>query len=114
MILINENIVALRTYILENLSQPLSTSELAQRFDLNESTLRKQFRRQYNISLHRFILASRMEAAMTMLKLAQRPVYEVAMLVGYDDPSNFTHAFSKYYGIPPKQVAKNEMNEIDG
>ncbi len=77
MISLQENIEKLQEYILEHLGDALTVSELAERFTLNESTLRKQFSRQYHKTLHRFILEQRMEMAHTLLKEGRLTIAEV-------------------------------------
>jgi len=44
----------------------------------------------------------RMKAAKNMLERSEAPVSEIGRWLGYRDPANFTHAFTRAVGIPPK------------
>ncbi len=56
-----------------------------------------------------YILKVRMEKARYMLESdTTMPIAEVAMHCGYDEPSNFVHAFRKFYGITPSELRKKQ------
>lgn len=100
-----KHITALHEYIIDHLDDPLTTDNLAAKFNTNSSTLRKQFLKQYRVPLHSFIQQKRMEKAMQLLKDGYYTIAEVGTAVGYHEPSYFTQAFISYYGTSPKQVS---------
>ncbi|WP_299568447.1 AraC family transcriptional regulator [uncultured Pedobacter sp.] len=99
-----DHITLIHDYINEHLQEPLSINELAKKFNLSPSTMRKQFYRQYQISLYKFIQKKRMERAVELLKSGKYSIAEVGSEIGFYEPANFTHAFLKYYGFLPKNV----------
>ena len=44
-----------------------------------------------------------MEKAAEILKDIHYKTYEVSLMVGYDNPKNFTRAFKQYYHITPRE-----------
>ena len=44
-----------------------------------------------------------MSEARKLLEESKYNVAEVAYLVGYANPSHFSRAFSRYFGVPPKE-----------
>ena len=51
-----------------------------------------------------YIFKMRMEKARTMIDRHQaKTIADVAMLMGFDDKSNFTRAFRKAFGITPSE-----------
>lgn len=83
--------------------QSLTVSELAAAVGLNECKLREGFRHRFNKSPHRLLLEARMKKAWQLLETGCQ-VAEAAYSVGYEHPSNFSAAFSRFFGCAPKSV----------
>lgn len=82
----------------------LTISSLAQRVGMNECYLKQQFKQHTGKTIARFIRDLRMQEAMRLLLDEHKSVQETAWYVGYRDPSNFSKAFAKFYGITPTQL----------
>ncbi len=50
-----------------------------------------------------YLARCRMEKAAEILKDIHYKTYEVSLMVGYDNPKNFTRAFKQYYHITPRE-----------
>lgn len=50
-----------------------------------------------------YVTACRMEKAAKLLKEIDYKTYEISLLVGYDNPKNFTRAFKQYYQMTPRE-----------
>ena len=96
-----EILLHLRTHY----NEPLSLSELADRFHVSLSTLERQFKKQFNITPFRYLQEIRMSAACSMLEQG-RSVLDVCMDCGYNDCSFFITQFRKRFGVTPFQYAK--------
>lgn len=92
-----------RTILETRLEQNLTVAELAAAVGLNECRLREGFRHRFNRSPHRLLLEARMQKAWHLLETGCR-VAEAAYAVGYEHPSNFSAAFSRFFGRAPKSV----------
>lgn len=92
-----------RAILETRMNQSLTVPELAAAVGLNESKLREGFRHRFNKSPHRLLLEMRMKKAWQLLETGCQ-VAEAAYLVGYEHPSNFSAAFSRFFGCVPKSV----------
>lgn len=85
------------------MDQNLTVSDLAAAVGLNECKMREGFRHRFNKSPHRLLLEARMKKAWQLLETGCQ-VAEAAYAVGYEHPSNFSAAFSRFFGCAPKSV----------
>lgn len=98
-----ENLDKARRLLGDQMGQNLTVSDLAAAVGINESKLREGFRYRFNKSPHRLLLELRMRKAWQLLETGCQ-VAEAAYEVGYEHPSNFSAAFTRFFGCPPKSV----------
>ncbi len=94
----------IRQEMIRNMNEPPTIEELADKFSISPSTLKKYFKKIYDETPHRFINKHRMELARQMILSGKFSVKEVAYDLGYSEPSHFIVAFKKYFGITPKKL----------
>lgn len=92
-----------RRLLESHLSAPPSIADIARAVGLSESKLREGFHHRFNSSPQRLLLSLRMQKAWQLLA-AGCQVAEAAYAVGYEHPSNFSAAFSRFFGCAPKSV----------
>ena len=95
-------------YIHENLLEPLSLEELCRIAKTNATNLQRNFKHLFHQSLFSYICAHRLEHAKRLLEQGEMSINEVAKTVGYAHQSNFTNAFTNYFGYTPKSVLKQK------
>lgn len=88
------------------LESRLTISYLAMTTGLNEHVLKHGFKYLFGISPARYLLKIRMEKAWSLLAAGAR-VAQTAYAVGYEHPSNFSNAFTRHFGHPPKIISKS-------
>ncbi len=88
-------------YISSNLSGDLSLTTLAGIMKVSPGYLSSIFHREKGETLTAYITASRMKAALQLLRSTHLQVQTIAQLCGYADPNYFARHFRKYYGITP-------------
>ena len=94
--------------LLQNLSNPPSIKELARMVAINELKLKVGFNKLFNQTPYSVSLEYRLQEAKKLLSQTNDyNISEIAKLVGYKYASNFTQAFYKRFGIPPKELMKN-------
>lgn len=98
-----EKIERARTILSEQLHNPLTVDYLATAVGLNEHKLKEGFRYLFDSTPAKVLLDLRMRKAMTLLEAGQQ-VAQAAWQVGYKYPNNFTVAFTRYFGRPPKSI----------
>ncbi|WP_440120493.1 helix-turn-helix domain-containing protein [Tenacibaculum sp. Ill] len=107
----NENILK-KIYKVEailqtNLHEQISIQQLARKVLLNQNVLKNEFKKLFDETIFNYAKKLRMEKAKNLLTHTQRPIYEVADMVGYKNPTHFTAAFKKFEKVTPKEFRKN-------
>ncbi len=95
-----------REYLLQNMENPPTLKELAQKMGMNDFKLKKGYKQFFGATIVEDFQRARMERALRVLLETDKTVMEIALLSGYQDVSNFTKAFSRYFGFPPGHFQK--------
>lgn len=77
--------------------------ELARRLGTNENKLTELFRRQFGMPVYEYLGELRLERARLQLASTQLQVRLIAERAGYRNPSDFSRAFRRHYGVGPRQ-----------
>lgn len=89
----------------QQMEKPLTEEYLCTVVGMNKCKLREGFSYLFNTTPHKRLLEMRMRKAHLMLESGYQ-VAQTAWSVGYGHPNNFSIAFSKFFGYPPKFVYK--------
>lgn len=87
---------------------PPSIAVLSKRIGTNPFKLKQLFRQHFDTTPYGMLLDIRMKQAARLLKSRQIPINQVAEAVGYQHPSNFSTAFNRYFGCPPKALKQQK------
>ena len=79
---------------------------LAARFMVSERHLARLAKIAFGIPLHTQVIKFRMHSGLQQLIMTNRPVYEIAGLIGYREPYYFSKAFKKCFGVAPTNLIK--------
>jgi len=85
---------------------PPSVAELSRRAGTNQCKLKHLFHHYFDTTPYGLLLQIRMQKAHELLKSGQGSVGSVAEWVGYSHASNFSIAFTRYFGFSPKQISR--------
>ncbi|BBF43127.1 transcriptional regulator, AraC family [Lachnospiraceae bacterium KM106-2] len=97
----------IRKIMFEDIRRFYTIEELANRFGISQTSLKKGFKALYGKPIYTYMKNYRMNvAAEILMEDSDRSIAEVALLVGYDNASKFSAAFSKKFGITPMQHRK--------
>lgn len=83
-----------------------SISSIAKEVALSESSLKRNFKTMFGISLYEYYLQRKMEFARIQLIEKKLPVKEVAYMLGYENSGSFIRIFKKHYQIAPGLLQK--------
>ncbi|MBO5293753.1 MAG: helix-turn-helix domain-containing protein [Clostridia bacterium] len=97
------NYVELGKHFLHDNNFSLSVSELSNMLGISPKHFNRVFKEAVGISPKQYIMERRLELALTLLRNGMLPT-EVATIVGYQDYTLFYRAFTKQYGIAPKNI----------
>lgn len=86
---------------------PPSVTELSKRVGTNPFKLKQLFHHHFDTTPYGLLLRIRMEQAYHLLAHQHCPVGIAAAAVGYQHASNFSAAFTKHFGFPPKQLSRH-------
>jgi AraC-like DNA-binding protein len=90
----------------QEFQNPPSVAELAIRTGTNQCKLKKLFEHFFNSTPYGMLLDIRMNKAYQLLVSSRCQVSVAADAVGYNHANNFSVAFTRYFGITPKQLIK--------
>lgn len=91
-----------RDYLLEHLDEPLTIDQIARETGGSVSAIQRHFKEHFGVTVFEFLRARRLEKARDALERTGATIAQAAYIAGYANPSNFTTAFKKAYGIAPK------------
>ncbi len=91
------------SFIDSNLGERLTLSALAKQCFYNPSYFSRSFKERFGITLVEYITRSRAEAAAKMLTETELSTADIATLCGFCDKSALYRAFSKQYGMTPRE-----------
>lgn len=83
----------------QNFTGPVSIAELAESLSTSAATLNRRFRKALGTSPTAYVGALRLESAIRMLEMTERPIDRIAELVGYSDSRLFRAMFRQQTGM---------------
>ena len=89
--------------LLNQIENPPSLLELAQKVGMSDRTLRRGFRELFGTTVFGYLTDRRMERAEQWLRQCDRTIAEVSAMTGYSNPGHFAAAFKRKFGITPSE-----------
>jgi two-component system response regulator YesN len=87
-----------------------SLSFLGDKMGLSTGYLSALFKQIYGVTFQEYILNKRLDKAKILLLSSNRKVYEIAALVGFEDPNYLSATFKKKLGYSPNQYKEKVRN----
>lgn len=88
----------------ENYKDELTMEQIASYTGRSLATFKRDFNKISNLSPQKWLIKKRLESAYFKLKEEGMKVQDVYLEVGFKNPSHFSTAFKKQYGIPPTEI----------
>ena len=98
----DRNLLAVRSYLLDNLLQHVSMQALASVAGLSRFQLTRRFQRAFGLPLHAYQVQARLQEAKLRLR-AGADIASVAHELGFADQSHLHRRFKGAFGITPAQ-----------
>ncbi len=95
-------ISAVKKYITENI-KAATLEDAAISVNLSSGYLSRLFREKTGMTFTEYVIREKMKHAAVLLKSTDYRTYEIADMVGYDNPRNFSRAFKQHYGMTPSE-----------
>jgi AraC-like DNA-binding protein len=93
-----------RAHLVARLEAPATLAELARIAGFNETKLKAGFRSLFGTSVFAYLRRARLQEARRLLLERELNVTEIALRVGYANPSKFAAAFRRQFGMSPSDV----------
>ena len=90
-------------FIEENVTKPISVSDLASFTGLSPATIYKLFRKILNMSPVHLIQMTKMKRAAELLHDPDHSVKEIALTLGFSSQYYFTKVFKQHFKMPPSE-----------
>lgn len=91
-------------FLNENYKDELTMEQIASYTGRSLATFKRDFNKISNLSPQKWLIKKRLETAYFKLKEEGMKVQDVYLEVGFKNPSHFSTAFKKQYGIPPTEI----------
>ncbi|MGJ8678934.1 GlxA family transcriptional regulator [Paraglaciecola sp.] len=88
-------------WMLDNLQQPISVTDIAQKLCVSERQVSRLFKQHVNLSPAQYLTQLRMFQARDLISHENRSLQEVSRLVGFANYESFRRAFERYFGLSP-------------
>ena len=99
----NRHVRRVENYIRSAYMEPIRVERIAEQLNLDRRYLSRLFKEKTGLSIQDYLISVRMEEAELLLRQG-KSVKEAAHLSGYEDVSNFSKMFKKYYGKSPADL----------
>ena len=101
-----EQLCRVRRILDRQYHDPPALAVLARQTGLNQTKLKKGFKRLFHTTISSYVLSRRMETGHNLLEKGDTTVSEVAYQVGYANRAHFTRAFTRKFNYPPVALLK--------
>ncbi|MEN4760433.1 AraC family transcriptional regulator [Chryseobacterium sp. C39-AII1] len=91
-------------FLNDNYMDDLSMDQIASFTGRSLATFKRDFKKVSNLTPQKWLYKKRLEMAYIKLKEENKKVHDVYMEVGFKNPSHFSTAFKKQYGISPTEI----------
>ena len=95
--------------IIERPGDPHALDALADKCGMSRTTFSEHFHKAFGRSAMDFVREVRLRGAAKLLRQTRDPTKTIAARMGYASRSNFSHAFSEFFGMTPA-----EYRDADG
>jgi AraC-like DNA-binding protein len=100
---VNRRMLRARDAMDRDYAQPLDIRSLAAVAHVSEAHFIRTFRSTFGETPHRYLQRRRVERAMFLLRVSDRPVTEICMAVGFASLGTFSRTFSSIVGRSPSE-----------
>lgn len=95
-------------YISQRFNEDITLDIFEEQFYLSKFHICRKFKDAKGISIHAFLTEKRLDHAISLLNLGM-PIHDIYSECGFNDYSNFYRAFTKKFGVGPKEYLRNKQ-----
>lgn len=94
-------------FVTAGYGDPMTVEQIAHSLGMSRSSLHRLVRKHTGVSPKEHLTRLRMEAAQILLKDMDRPIYQVASLVGYQEYQSFERQFRTSFEMTPRAYRRS-------
>ena len=87
----------------------VSEEGIASSINVSQRSLQRKLKQQ-GMSFTQLLESTRRELSLQYVRDPQYSLHEVAFLLGFAEPGNFSRAFKRWYGLPPSQFRQESLS----
>lgn len=95
-------------YIETHITEEITVDDIAKEVYISPFYFQKGFSLLCGYTISEYIRNRRLSLAGNELATSEKKVIDVALKYGYDSPDSFAKAFTRFHGVTPSMVQKNE------
>ena len=111
--IIGQNIYAIHQYIKEHYTERITLDNLCFIFGTNKTSLCRDFKSEYGLTILSFINDLRIKEAKTMLRAKENSVTEISEKLGFESIHYFCRVFKQNTGLSPTQYLKSIKGKLN-
>ena len=96
-----------RNMLYKSISTRVTVDDIAKKFYRSKNDITRQFKKQYGITPHNFLLELRIGRAKNMLVNSRKTLSEIANHLCFSSEFHFSNTFKKKVGVSPSEFRKN-------
>lgn len=101
----------IKQYIRKNLGNKIPLKSMSQNLHCSTVTLTESFRKEYNMTIMRYVLEQRMKMAEQLLLSNAVTVTKIAERSGFPDVEYFSKCFKETHGMPPSAWRRSMVSK---
>lgn len=103
----DERMQPILKYVEKNTGEPLTLKGLSEQFNMSERSMSRMFQSHLHMSFLQYVKTLRMVKAIEMILKTNKPIGEIASLVGYDTIGAFSNTFHTFTHARPSDFRKS-------
>lgn len=88
-------------FIADNVTREIPITEMARHCGMSEAHFSRAFHAAAGLPPHQYAMKLRLERACEALTGSEDRMVDIALELGFSNPSHFSRAFAQRYGMPP-------------
>ena len=100
-------VLKVHAYILQHLSEPVTTEDIADALFMSRSYVSRCFRKEAGVTLQQYIRDKKIEEAKRLLLYTDKPVTSISVYLGYSSPGHFSRVFRESTGKTPVEYRED-------
>ncbi len=106
----HQGLLAVAELMEQNIENPLSLEEVAQRSGISRRQIERLFKRHVNCVPKRYYLEMRLKRARELLLQTAMPIMAVSTACGFQSPPHFSKCYRQLFGHPP--IAERQGRQV--